>query len=104
MNLAEFFEGIALLLLPNTLSRPGRRQRGPNRRLSHFVAGLADNRDQGEGRQRQKLIQDTEKRSERIQQLDLPESKGAPAQKACVQPPRNYADSIELQQVLQLKS
>src|SRR5882724_3468662 len=99
VNSAELFEGVALLP-PDTLGRPGGRQRGPNRRLSHFVSGLADNRDQGEWRQRQKLIQNTEKRSEGIQQLDLPESEGAPAQKARVQPPRDYPNSIKFQQVL----
>lgn len=94
---AELFEEVAFLLLPNILGRPGLRQCGPNRRLSHFVAGLADNSDQGEWRQRQKVIQNAEKRSEGVQHFDLPESEGAPAQKARVQPPRDYANSIEFQ-------
>ena len=57
---AELFEEAAFLLLTNTLGRPCRRQSGLNRRLSHFVAGLANDRDQGERRQRQKVIQHTE--------------------------------------------
>src|SRR5260221_2188700 len=104
VNRAELSEEDACMPLPNPLGRPGRRQCGPNRRLSHFVSGLADNRDQGEGRQRQELIQNTEKRSESVQNFDLPESEGTPAQKARVQPPRDYANSIEFQQVLQMKS
>jgi len=92
------------MLLTNTLSGPDRRQSGPNRRLSHFVAGLAYNRDQGKGRQGQNVIQNTEHRSQGVQQFDLPEAESAPAQKTSVQPPRNYANAIEFQHALQMKT
>jgi hypothetical protein len=103
IKFAESLEGAGFMLLTNTLSGPDWRQSG-HRRLSHFVPGLAYNRDQGKWRQGQKVIQNTEHRSESVQKLNLPKSEGAPPQKTRVQPPRNHANAIKFQHALQMKT
>src|ERR1700756_2040323 len=101
---AEPLKGGCFMFFTNTLSGSDRGQRGVNRRLRHFVPGLADHRDQRKRRQRQELIQNPKDWSQGVQQLDLPKPETAPAQKTRVQPPRNHTNAVEFQHVLQMKA